>query len=61
MFLVNLFASLFISLFPAQPRAFAFGKKCAMVYTTPLNKRATSSSALPTVNSLQLGSHRGPL
>ena len=26
----------------------AFGKKFAMVYTTPLNKRATSASALPT-------------
>lgn len=31
-----------------------------MVYTTPLNKRATCASALPTANSLWLGSHRGP-
>ena len=27
--------------------AFAFGKKVAVVYTAPLNKRATSASALP--------------
>ena len=27
--------------------AVAFGKKCAIVYTAPLNKRATSASALP--------------
>lgn len=44
----------------AHPRAFAFGGKVAMVYTTPLNKRATCASALPTANSLWLGSHRGP-
>lgn len=32
----------------APPRAFAFGGKVAMVYTTPLNKRATCASVLPT-------------
>jgi len=25
----------------------AFGNKCAMVYTAPLNKQATCASALP--------------
>ena len=28
--------------------AFAFGNRCALVYTAPLNKRATDASALPT-------------
>ena len=34
--------------------ALAFGKKCAMVDTAPLNRQATSTSALPTANSLRL-------
>ena len=32
---------------PIPPPGLAFGKKVAMVYTAPLNKRATSASALP--------------
>ena len=44
---------------PIKPRSVAFGNKCAVVYTAPLNKRATCASALPIANTT-FGSRRGP-